>query len=157
MNKINQEMETMSEENPEIIEKDPPADPPQPRNTKGQFGGKTPPAPPEPAPKKEDNSDLLIDIDNDLQKQILEKFGKLDLSHLSVEGRIRTMRSMLKVEEPKGKPKISETDDAPPAPEWVPPKTLLEIFNTEGQKLKKFYDQKRSIGGDLWDKIQNVK
>lgn len=108
------------------------------------------------APPSEVNthSDLLEDIAKDLAKDLKTKYGDMDLSHLDIETRVKTMRSMLKakIPEPKKKPEVADTDGEPAVVEWKPQASFVEMAE-QANKLKVFYNKKKAMGQELWDEI----
>lgn len=124
-----------------------------------------PPKPPtDPVPDKNNHDKLLLKVEKDYKRQVEEKFGKIDLDHLDITARIETYQNLLKSkpsETEKDKKKPSEKDlsdiggDAPP-PEWERAPSFLKM-NERAKKLDDFYNNQKSIGRDLAERIFNGK
>ena len=131
-----------------------------------------PPAPPVPAPPadpvaappadsgndKSETVKLLESISVELEKSIKEKYGEMDFTHLPLEAKIKTMRSMLgaKPAGAKDKPPVSNTPGETPAVDWQPQKSLLAQYQ-EDPKLNDFYNKRKAMGQSLWNDIYGKK
>ena len=132
----------------ETVEPDPPVvvvDPPKKTKEPEKI---------EPSKESEPEDELLKEYSEELSEQIKEKFGKMDLSHLDLKTRIKTMRTMLKAKksESKEKPLVAGSIDEGPAGEWEPPKSLLAKEEAT-HKLRDFYNGKKAFGSKTWKDI----
>lgn len=132
----------------------------QERDKKGRFGKKPPKKQSDSVGSSNNSSsdqELMKELADDLYESVKERFGDIDLSHLDVQSRLRTMRSMLKSKqinkEESNKKDINKEGENPTTPEWKPIPSFAEEKKANINKVSGFYNKKSGIGADIWNQM----